>query len=245
MDLLTWNIQAAIGTRRYRDYLFHAHRQVFHTSAKTVTLGHIAREITPYDVVCLQEIDLGGRRAGYRSQVEIIAEMSGHAHVMVQENRVVPGISRHGNAVLSRWPLHLVRDMKLPGRIPGRGCLIVDVECPLPLGPIPLRVACLHLSLGASAQMQQLHAVADMLRNNPAWVAMGDFNCVATSAPMQAFRDSAHGKLPPAAPPTYPSWRPRRDFDHIVCSVDLSLTRYAAGTAIVSDHRPVSAHLAR
>jgi endonuclease/exonuclease/phosphatase family metal-dependent hydrolase len=38
------------------------------------------------------------------------------------------------------------------------------------------------------------------LRNNPAWVVMGDFNRAATSVPMQAFRDRAHGNLPRSRP---------------------------------------------
>ena len=105
MKLLTWNIQAGIGTSRVLDYLIHAHRQVLHTPSKTIALRNIARVIAPYDVVCLQEIDLGGRRAGFRSQLDVLVALSGHAHIAVQHNRTVPGISRHGNAILSRWPL--------------------------------------------------------------------------------------------------------------------------------------------
>ncbi len=238
MKLLTWNIQAGIGTRRYRDYLLHAHRQLVHTPAKAAVLRDIAREITPYDVVCLQEIDLGGRRSGYRSQIEVLAAQSGHPHVVAQQNRVIPGISRHGNAILSRWPLRLVQDLKLPGRVGGRGCLIVEVA-----GPVPLRVACLHLSLGAADQTAQLAMVADALRGAPAWVAMGDFNCGAGSAPLKAFCAVAGGRLAPAAPATYPSWRPRRDVDHIVSGGALSLGPIRAETPTLSDHLAVSAQV--
>ena len=238
MKLLTWNIQAGIGTARYLDYLLHAHRQMIHTASKTAALRNIAREIAPYDVACLQEIDLGGRRAGHRSQVEAIAMQSGHGHVAVQHNRTVPGVSRHGNAILSRWPLTNVRDMKLPGRIAGRGCLVADIE-----GPAPLRVACLHLSLGASDQGIQLAAVADALGEARAWAAMGDFNCGARSAPLEAFCEATGGRLPPAAPKTYPSWRPRRDFDHIVSGGQLTLTHYRAEAVSFSDHLPVAANL--
>lgn len=236
MKLLTWNIQAGIGTGRFADYLLHAHRQLLHTGAKSRILRDIAAQITPYDVVCLQETDLGGRRAGYRSQVEVLAGQSGHAHVAVQQNRVVPGISRHGNAILSHWPLTVVADMKLPGPVAGRGCLIVDVA-----GPVPLRVACLHLSLGAGAQALQLAAVADVLRGTPAWVAMGDFNCGADSLPFRAFCENSGGRATATPPATYPSWRPKRDFDHIVSSQ--SLTQYRAASATLSDHLAVSALL--
>jgi endonuclease/exonuclease/phosphatase family metal-dependent hydrolase len=238
VNLLTWNIQAGIGTGRYRDYVLQAYRQMMHTSSKTAALRNVARQIAPYDVVCLQEVDLGGRRAGYRSQVDTIALDSGHPHVAVQHNRTIPGISRHGNAILSRWPLAVVRDLKLPGRIAGRGCLIADVD-----GPVALRVACLHLSLGASDQAVQLAAVAEALRGAGAWVAMGDFNCGARSAPLEAFCVASGGQLPAAAPKTFPSWRPRQDYDHIVSSARLPLTRYRAEAAAFSDHLPVSASL--
>lgn len=239
MNLLTWNIQAGIGTSRYRDYLLRAHLQVFHAPSKTAALENIAREIAPYDVVCLQEVDLGGRRAGYRSQVDEIALLSGHAHVAVQENRRVLGISRHGNAILSRWPLVNVQDLKLPGRLAGRGCLAADIE-----GDHPLRIACLHLSLGASDQMLQLAAVAKVVRGARAWVAMGDFNCGAHSAPLNAFCETAGGQLSRPAPMTFPAWRPRRDYDHIVIGGELSVTRYRCEPATFSDHLPVSAQVA-
>ena len=238
MHLLTCNIQAGIGTGRYRDYLLRAHLQLVHAPSKTAALQNIAREIAPYDIVCLQEVDLGGRRAGYRSQVDDIALMSGHPHVAVQENRKVPGISRHGNAILSRWPIVRVQDLKLPGRLAGRGCLFADIE-----GRHAVRIACLHLSLGASDQIQQLAAVAQGLRGARAWAAMGDFNCGARSAPLEAFCEATEAHLHRTAPLTFPAWRPRRDYDHIVVGGALAVTHYQSEPATFSDHRPVSARI--
>ena len=129
--------------------------------------------------------------------------------------------------------------MKLPGRMPGRGALFADVA-----GPAPLRVACLHLSLGEADQMAQLRAVADELHEARAWLAMGDFNCGARAAPLEVFRAISGGRLPLPAPDTYPSWRPRRDYDHILSGGLLSLTDYRAGTATSSDHLAVSARVA-
>ncbi|MBL8555383.1 MAG: endonuclease/exonuclease/phosphatase family protein [Phenylobacterium sp.] len=236
MNLLTWNIQACIGTSRYRDYLLRAYRQVMHTPAKAVVLEQIARTIAAYDVVCLQEVDLGGRRAAFRSQVGDIAAMSGHAHVAVQENRIVPAISRHGNAILSRAPLRAVRDVKLPGRLAGRGCLVADVE-----GETPVRIVCLHLSLGRADQEIQLAAVAETLNGSGAWAVAGDFNCTTRSAPLLAFCEATDGRIPTVSPPTFPAWRPRHDFDHIVAGGALELEDYRSGDADLSDHLPVAA----
>jgi endonuclease/exonuclease/phosphatase family metal-dependent hydrolase len=52
------------------------------------------------------------------------------------------------------------------------------------------------------------------------------------------------GKLPPLSPKTFPSWRPRRDFDHIVSSGQLLLDHYRTEAATVSDHLAVSARVA-
>ena len=238
MKLLTWNIQAGIGTRRYRDYVLRAHLQLVHSPSKTEALRNIAREVAGYDVVCLQEVDLGGRRAGHSSQVDEIAGLSGHAHVVVQENRRVPGVSRHGNAILSRFPLRNVRDHKLPGRFPGRGFLVADVD-----GGFPLTVACLHLSLGSADQKVQLTAVASALRDAGTWAVLGDFNCGAGSGPMSAFCEAANGYLSRPGPLTFPAWRPRKDFDHIVMSRELSVARYQSEAIAFSDHRPVSARI--
>jgi endonuclease/exonuclease/phosphatase family metal-dependent hydrolase len=211
---------------------------MFHAPSKTEALETIAREIAPFDVVCLQEVDLGGRRAGYRSQVDEIARLSCHAYVEVQENRRVPGISRHGNAILSHWPLTNVRDVKLPGRLAGRGCLVADVE-----GKQRVTIACLHLSLGAADQSLQLAAVANVLCGARAWAAMGDFNCGARSAPMETFCESTGGRVSRTAPLTFPAWRPSRDYDHIVVGGQIALTQYQSEPITCSDHRPVSARL--
>lgn len=239
MKLLTWNIQAGIATGRALDYVIHAHRQLIHTRAKVQTLTAIARIIAPYDVVCLQEIDLGGRRAGFRSQLDTLLAISGHAHVAVQHNRTVPGISRHGNAIVSRYPLERVHDIKLPGRIGGRGALIADV-----MGPIRLTTACLHLSLGAPAQLLQLGVIADRLRGAAQWVALGDFNCTTDSTPLREFRRVTGAATAPAPCPTYPAWRPRRDFDHIIAGPALPLEHLGALPAQLSDHLALAARIA-
>jgi endonuclease/exonuclease/phosphatase family metal-dependent hydrolase len=129
--------------------------------------------------------------------------------------------------------------LKLPGRFAGRGCLVADVE-----GEHSLRIACLHLSLGASDQVRQLAAVAEALRGARAWAAMGDFNCGARSAPLEAFCETTGGQLRPTAPMTFPAWRPRRDYDHIVIGGELSVTHYRCEPATFSDHLPVSARVA-
>ena len=68
-------------------------------------------------------------------------------------------------------PLAVVEDLKLPGRLAGRGCLVADVR-----GATDLRVACLHLSLGQVDQTLQLSAIARLVADPRPWAVMGDFN---------------------------------------------------------------------
>jgi endonuclease/exonuclease/phosphatase family metal-dependent hydrolase len=235
VKLLTWNIQAAIGVNRYRDYVLKAHLQVLDAKSKTENLRKIAREIAPYDVVCLQEVDLGGWRAGRLCQVSEIARLSHHKHIAIQENRRISGISRHGNAILSHWPLTNIRDIKLPGRIAGRGCLIADID-----GRYALTVACLHLSLGKEDQKLQLERIAGALLGVEAWAAMGDFNCGARSAHLEGFCKASGGSLSHSAPLTFPSWRPQKDLDHIILGGNLRSTHYQSAPLLYSDHRPLA-----
>ena len=239
LEILTWNIQAAIGTTRYSQYLTRAHHQVFNTSAKRSTLEKIAEIVSTYDLVCLQEVDLGGRRSGFSCQAEQIATLSGHSHVAVQRNRTIPGISQHGNAILSRYELSDIHDFKLPGRVKGRGCLIANVQVGRGIS-----VANLHLSLGRDDQATQLSAVGEHLpRKNP-FLVVGDFNCTNSSTHLEAFAEAnrAHIANHPQIP-TFPSWRPQRDLDHIVYSDRVSLERRRSHALQLSDHLPVSAKI--
>jgi|TARA_R110002020_G_scaffold399971_1_gene609932 endonuclease/exonuclease/phosphatase family metal-dependent hydrolase len=239
LRILTWNIQAAIGTARYSHYLTRAHHQVFNTSAKQSTLEKIAEIVSQHDVVCLQEVDLGGRRSGFTCQAERIAMLSGHNHVAKQRNRTIPGISLHGNAILSRYELSHIHDFKLPGRVKGRGCLIANVQ----VGQ-GISVANLHLSLGRNDQALQLEAIGQHLPHKKAFVVVGDFNCTNSSTQLESFAGSVGAQIADQPPmPTYPSWRPNRDLDHIIYSDAVRLDERRSLPLQLSDHLPLSAEI--
>ena len=120
MKLLSYNIQACIGSRHYSDYLFGIRKQIAHSPAKDRTLKKIGRFISGFDIVCLQELDLGGRRGGFSSQYDALKNISGFPFGASQTTRVIPGISQHGNAIFSRYPIDEVEEYRLPGRMIGR-----------------------------------------------------------------------------------------------------------------------------
>ena len=240
-SVLSYNIQAGIGTTRAYHYVTRAHQQVVSTKAKTRRLRSIARYCAGFDVVCLQEVDLGGRRAGFSNQVDFLQAESKMPHAVWQENRAIRRISLHGNAILSRVAIKNCEDLKLPGRVGGRGALIVDLD----MDPATL-VVCVHLSLGEDDQKLQLDSLADALikpeRERARKIVCGDFNCPPSSPAIQAFTAKT-GAKPITGPShkSYPSWKPRLALDHILTSETRHEHNVLVEDATWSDHRPVSA----
>jgi len=239
LKIVTYNIQAAIGTQAYRQYITRINRQVFDSKAKLKTLKSIADFASAYDVACFQEVDLGGRRSGFKCQVDHLLSLSDFEHMSRQENRVVGNISRHGNAILSKHPLTEICDLKLPGRHAGRGAIIARVE-----GAKPFYVLNVHLSLGEADQLLQIEYLCDHAPSDAPLIVMGDFNCNAASRPIGLLRE-ALGLIAvtTAEDKTYPSWNPRKGFDHILASKHFILDEKAVLDVRNSDHRPVSAEL--
>lgn len=239
--VLSYNIQAGIGTQRAHHYVTRAHHQVISTKAKRERLRSIGKFIAGFDIACLQEVDPGGRRAGFSNQGDILSEASGHPHHVYQENRAVRAISRHGNAILSRVPIVSCEDLKLPGRIGGRGALLVEFD----MEPATI-LACVHLSLGPDDQREQLEYLADEM-DKPRYgrarkIVCGDMNCAARSGPLSRFSDVS-GLRPITGAPhkTYPSWTPRLGLDHILTDDTTIDHQVTVETASFSDHLPVSA----
>lgn len=234
MKVLTYNIQAGIGTRTVRDYLLKAHHQIMDTAAKRKTLKNIGQFIAGFDVVCLQEVDLGGRRAGFKSQVEYLQKVSGLEFAVDQTNRIVGQSSRHGNAVLSRFPIDMIQDHKLPSRIPGRGTLICKIE--------GLTVVNTHLSLRDAVQAAQLDFIGSVLERADPVMFCGDLNCRAGAPHLESFAaDHDFNIITGPQTMSYPSWNPRRDLDHILTSQSLGPIKAHAEDVTFSDHLPVSA----
>ena len=184
MRILSYNIQAAINARSYLSYTWQWHRQILPGPAKRKTLARIAAYISQFDLVCLQEIDLGGLRNGFLNHVEQLRDLSGLPYALAQTNRRLGKLSLHGNLILSKTPLREVLNQPLPSRIPGRGVLAAAVESTRGA----LVVANVHLSLGALDQHRQLRFIRILAEHG--YRRLGD------------------------ASPTFPSWKPQKALDH-------------------------------
>ncbi|OGX09802.1 MAG: hypothetical protein A2Y05_02820 [Omnitrophica WOR_2 bacterium GWA2_53_43] len=157
----------------------------------------IARVIGRYqpDIVALQELDIGRKRTGEADQPHLIAkelEMLYHFHPAIEVAE-----ERYGNAVLSRYPVELVRAMKLPKlesrlKLEPRGAVWVSVK----IGDIHLQIINAHLSFYGPECRHQAKALI-----GPEWLAhprctepvilCGDFNSLPNTNPWRTI----NGKL--------------------------------------------------
>ena len=121
LNLLSYNIQVATGANRFRHYLTRSWRHILPHPDSFSNLDAIAKTITPYDIVALQEADAGSIRSAHTNQTEYIAKQADFPYWWHQSNRQIGRFAHHSNGMLSRLKPLDVRQHKLPGRIPGRG----------------------------------------------------------------------------------------------------------------------------
>ncbi len=213
----------------------------------------IARVIGRYqpDIVALQELDIGRKRTGEADQPHLIAkelEMLYHFHPAMEVAE-----ERYGDAVLSRYPMELVRAMKLPRlesrlKLEPRGAVWVSVQ----VGDVRLQIINAHLSFYGPECRHQAKALV-----GPEWLAhprcadpvilCGDFNCLPNTNPWRTL----NGKLRdvqrvleehrPLA--TWFGRYPIGRIDHVfvspgirVCAIEVPNTRL---DKLASDHLPL------
>lgn len=240
IKLLTFNIQVGIHTTAYRQYVTSGWKHVLPHESRIKNLHRIARVVSEYDVVALQEVDGGSIRSGFINQVEYLAQLARFPYWYAQLNRDLGPLARHGNGLLSRIQPQMLEDHKLPGTIPGRGAVIAR----MPYAGDELMVVMLHLSLGERSRNAQLGYIAEQIAHERQVVVMGDMN-----TPMRQLLENSPLRdldLVPAenCAPTYPAWRPELALDHVLVSPNLRINDYQVLSCRISDHLPIAVEIA-
>jgi endonuclease/exonuclease/phosphatase family metal-dependent hydrolase len=217
-------------------------------------VAHVIRGQMP-DVVALQELDLGRRRSRAEDQAAIIARELGMQAVFCPT--ITRGEEHYGHALLSRWPMEIVKRARLPHDASSwwqepRSALWVRVE----VAGTVLNVITTHLGLGPRERVRQVQALL-----GPEWIGAigpdepvllcGDFNALPGSAPHRL----AAGRLRDVQAPragfrplgTFSSVQPLVRLDHIFASAHFEhqgvvVVRNAL-TRLASDHLPLVADL--
>lgn len=236
LRLLSYNIQSGLSTRKYSQYLTRSWKHLVPVPSRMSNLDGIAQVLADYDVVGLQEIDVGSLRSGFINQAKYLADYAGFRHMFDQANRKIGMISQHGNALLSQLRPAVVTEHKLPGLIPGRGVLEVRFEA----GAETLTVLILHMALGRRGRLRQIEFLAELVSDYRHVILMGDLNCRSDSPEMAVLLDTARLCEPAPGLFTFPSWEPDRQLDHILVSPSIAVERVEVLECTFSDHLPIA-----
>jgi endonuclease/exonuclease/phosphatase family metal-dependent hydrolase len=235
LRLLSYNIQTGIATSRFRHYLTHSWRHVLPHPQRLDNLDRIASTIQDCDIVGVQEADGGSIRSGFINLTEYLALQARFPWWYDQTNRDLGKFAQNSLGILSRFVPSDIAELRLPGMIPGRGALAVKYG----QGDDALLVMIAHLSLGRRARLRQLAYLAEVMEDARHVVFMGDFNCEAESLEMNWMLARTNLQAPACSSGTFPSWRPKRQIDHILVSPTLRVRDINVINLALSDHLPI------
>ena len=233
--ILSYNIQAGIDTRRYRDYVTHSWKHFFPHQNREKNLNRISGLLHSYDLVGLQEVDSGSLRTGFIDQTRYLAKQAGFPHWYKQVNRNLGKWAQHSNGLLSHLRPSSVTEHRLPG-LPGRGAILCRFGAP----SHELVVCILHLALGRRARMRQVSYISELMADCPYSIIMGDLNCGVDSPEVALLMDRLNLWEPTTQESTFPSWRPMKKIDHILVSRSLGIEKARVLNYACSDHLPIS-----
>jgi endonuclease/exonuclease/phosphatase family metal-dependent hydrolase len=236
LKLVSYNIQSGIYTRQYSEYVTSSWKHLLPHRERLHNLNRIANMLSEFDLVGLQEVDAGSLRSGFIDQTEYLAYQAHFPYWYKQINRNLGKIAQHSNGVLSRLRPARITEHKLPG-LPGRGLVLLELETN---DEDVLAIGILHLALGRRARSRQLGYVSELTSRYPYLVLMGDFNCDCSSPSLKALVDSSDLRGLDCELKTFPSWRPRRNLDHILVSDSLRILDVRVIDYPLSDHLPLS-----
>lgn len=234
LRLLSYNIQAGIDTRHYREYVTKGWKHLLPNRERLRNLNLIAEMLRGYDLVGLQEVDSGSLRSGFVDMTEYLAHRSGYPHWYRQVNRNIGVLAQHSNGFLSRLRPTRVSNHRLPPGN-GRGAMMIEFG----EGPDALVVCTVHLALSRRIRARQLDFIAELVSEHKHFVVMGDLNAGCDSSEVRLFIEKSGLTEPACDQATFPSWRPVRRIDHILVSQSLEVLRTRVVDYALSDHLPI------
>ena len=236
LRLLSFNIQAGITTSKYHHYLTNSWKHVLPCPERLETLDRIGELAANFDFVGLQESDGGSLRSGFINQTEYLADRGGFPYWYDQTNRNLGHLAQHTLGLLSRFCPKEITEVRLPGMIPGRGALCVRFGT----GEHALLLLIVHLALVRRARLRQLDSIAQLIGEYRHVILMGDFNCRSESDEIQWLLRHTDLSEPSHGLYTFPSWRPRRNIDHILVSSSIEVDSVRVLHHTISDHLPIA-----
>ncbi|MBK1734211.1 endonuclease [Halorhodospira abdelmalekii] len=238
--VLSYNIQGGIETSRYHHYFTRGWKHLLPDAHRQGNLDRIGDWIAPFDLVGLQEVDGGSFRTGFMNQVEYLAYKGDFPYWYIQTNRDIGHLAQQSNGLLSRYRPAEIIEHRLPGIIPGRGALQIRFG----MGDEALNVVLVHMALSRRARLRQIDFLVELIRQHRHVIFMGDLNCRSQSRELTRLRRRTDLSEPIHGLHTFPSWRPKRNIDHILVSPTLLVERARVLKHALSDHLPIAMDVA-
>lgn len=244
LRVMTYNIANARGNN---DNLFEPVRK----ETTLDNLDWIVELIRTYDidVVCMNEVDFNSIRTYNIDMPEYIAKALCYNHVIKERIFDIPSILDLGNAVVSKFPLHLIGHHQYGDGFINRAKHIfksfVDFDV-LGVGlERKLNMVLTHLDHHDETtrcnEVEQLRAYL-LQKTNP-FVLLGDLNATPDSLCFKRLLESDLVLNPNLGVLSYPSDVPTKSIDHILVSRGLSIDNYHTVSMQASDHLPVIADI--
>lgn len=235
LRLISMNLQVGIANKSMTHYLGNLWQHILPSVRRHDTLYQAGQLMREYDLIALQEVDGGSFRTNFHDQVRTLCHHAELKYWHTQTNRDMGFWAQHSNAVISRVPVQQVTEHKLPGLLPGRGAIELDISWQ----GQTISIFIAHLSLGRRSQIRQLEYLADKIAQQQHSIVMGDLNVgmdwLQKHSPLAKAGMSSQKSLH-----TYPSWKPKKDLDHILVSEGLNIHNYQVLNHQLSDHLPIS-----
>ena len=238
LTLLSWNL--FLGSGAPTSVLDHVRKHwnvFFFERGPRWSVEPAARLIREHecDVVCLQEVDGGSWRNGYRNLVAELADRSGLPYY-----EFAPQRRRHCNdgiALLSRHPLQALTTTVLVHDFEQRGLIRARVA----IGGATVGVAVTHLAappFNRSLRKRQAEHVARELSAGGPLLLAADFNCDPDAPELVPLRQRA-GLRALVSAPTFPAYRPKHRLDNVFATPDVRVREARVLGDRHSDHLPV------
>lgn len=242
LTVLSWNL--FLGSGAPRNVVEHVTKHwnvFFFERGPRLSLEPLAAFIRTHDcdVVCLQEVDGGSWRNGYRNVFAELQALTGltHGHFAAQRHLHC----NDGIAVLSRYPLQelsttvLAHDFEQRGLIQAR--VVVEGHT--------VNIAVTHLSalpFNASLRRRQATQIAHALDAKCPTVLAADVNCDTNADELRPLTE-LRGLRPLVSTATFPIYRPRYRFDNVFADTAVTVLDARVLDAPYSDHLPVLAKI--
>lgn len=190
------------------------------------------------DIVGLIEVDSGSYRSRCTNQAETIAGALGHYHTYKSKYgesswaHLFPMVNKQGNAFLTR---DTIRDAHFHYFEKGMKRLVIELELE------NLTVFLVHLALTFRVRQHQLGDLYELVNGTgKPHIVAGDFNAFWGHREMSLFLAATGlANVNTAAVPTFPSWKPSRQLDFILCSPEITVDRFWIPPVSYSDHLPL------